>query len=168
MDSLDSIRPLPENKLDPRIMRTWRIADAIGIVILAACVIVPLILIANAEGNRVLGIFAEACIWIALAICLFAVTVLPKIRFERWRWGVTDGFLEIAKGIVWRRRTIIPFIRVQNTDTRQGPIMRVFGLADVTVSTAAGEHVIPGLALADAEALRDRAAELARIAREDV
>lgn len=168
MASQTPIRPLPENKLDPRIKRTWRIADAIGIVLLAACIIVPLVLIANAEGNRPLGIFAEACIWIAVVVAAFVIIVLPKIRYERWRWGVTDEFLEIAKGIVWRRRTVIPFIRVQNTDTRQGPIMRAFGLADVTVSTAAGEHVIPGLALADAEALRDRAAELARIAREDV
>jgi membrane protein YdbS with pleckstrin-like domain len=38
----------------------------------------------------------------------------------------------------------------------------------VTVSTAAGRHEIPGLDIATAEALRDKAAELARLAREDV
>ena len=103
-----------------------------------------------------------------IGLVVLFIVFIPKIRYARWRWGVTDEFLEIAKGIIWRRRTVIPFIRVQNTDTRQGPLMRAFGLADVTVSTAAGEHVIPGLAVADAEALRDRAAELARIAREDV
>ncbi|MFR1640197.1 MAG: PH domain-containing protein [Eggerthellaceae bacterium] len=63
---------------------------------------------------------------------------------------------------------VIPFIRVQNTDTRQGPILRAFGLSSVTVATAAGEHEIPGLALDVAEQLRDRAAELARLAQEDV
>ncbi len=46
--------------------------------------------------------------------------------------------------------------------------MRAFGLASVTVATAAGEHEIPGLAMGEAEILRDKAAELARIAREDV
>ena len=56
----------------------------------------------------------------------------------------------------------------QNTDTRQGPILRAFGLSSVTVATAAGEHEIPGLALDVAEQLRDRAAELARLAQEDV
>ena len=44
----------------------------------------------------------------------------------------------------------------------------MFGLASVTVATAAGEHEIPGLAFDVAEQLRDRAAELARLAREDV
>ena len=162
------MKPLPENKLDPKIQHTWRIADAITVVVLAAMVIIPLAVIATTEHNRVVGIFADITIWVAIALAVLVVVVLPKIRYARWRWGVTEEFLEIAKGIIWRRRTVIPFIRVQNTDTRQGPLMRVFGLADVTVSTAAGEHVIPGLAAADAEALRDRAAELARIAREDV
>ena len=162
------MKPLPENKLDPKVQHTWRIADAITVVILGAMVIIPLAIIATTEHNRVVGIFADIAIWVTVALMVLVVIVLPKIRYARWRWSVTEEFLEIAKGIIWRRRTVIPFIRVQNTDTRQGPLMRAFGLADVTVSTAAGEHVIPGLAAADAEALRDRAAELARIAREDV
>ena len=41
-------------------------------------------------------------------------------------------------------------------------------LSSVTVATAAGEHEIPGLGADVAEQLRDRAAELARLAQEDV
>ena len=36
------------------------------------------------------------------------------------------------------------------------------------LATAAGEHEIPGLGIEEADVLRDRAAELARLAREDV
>ena len=165
---MNSLKPLPENKLDPRVKHTWRIADAIGIVLLGLCVIIPLAVIATSQQNPAVGTLADIAIGVTLGLAILFIVILPKIRYARWRWGVSDEFLEIAKGIIWRRRTVIPFIRVQNTDTRQGPLMRAFGLADVTVSTAAGEHVIPGLAAADAEALRDRAAELARIAREDV
>ena len=105
-------------------------------------------------------------LWITiLALCL---VVLPPIRYQRWRYQLTEDYLEIALGIVWRKRFIIPFIRVQNTDTRQGPIMRAFGLSSVTVATAAGNHEIPGLDVEQAEQVRDRAAELARLAREDV
>ena len=93
---------------------------------------------------------------------------LPPIRFMRWRYELSSDYLDIAKGIVWRKRFVIPFIRVQNTDTRQGPILRAFGLSSVTVATAAGEHEIPGLGADVAEQLRDRAAELARLAQEDV
>ena len=86
----------------------------------------------------------------------------------RWRYELSNDYLDIARGIVWRKRFVIPFIRVQNTDTRQGPILRAFGLSSVTVATAAGEHEIPGLSADVAEQLRDRAAELARLAQEDV
>ena len=96
------------------------------------------------------------------------LVILPPIRYVRWRYELSDEYLDIAKGIIWRKRYIIPFIRVQNTDTRQGPILRAFKLASVTVSTAAGSHEIPGLDTQSAEELRDRAAELARLAREDV
>ena len=42
------------------------------------------------------------------------------------------------------------------------------GLASVTISTAAGSMEIPGLPAAEAETLRDQAAEFARLAKEDV
>ena len=108
-----------------------------------------------------------------MGICFVAalvvwLVVLPPSRYARWRYVVSEDYLDIAKGIVWRKRYTIPFIRVQNTDTRQGPVLRAFKLATVTVSTAAKEHAIPGLEFEAAEQLRDRAAELARIAREDV
>lgn len=99
---------------------------------------------------------------------IVCVIVLPPIRYARWRYELTPDYLNIARGIFWRKRFIIPFIRVQNTDTRQGPVLRAFGLSSVTVATAAGEHEIPGLANEEADVLRDRADELARLAREDV
>lgn len=102
-----------------------------------------------------------------ILLVLFLV-ILPPIRYARFRYEVSDDFLEIAQGIIWRKRYMVPFIRVQNTDTRQGPILRAFGLASVTISTAAGSLAIPGLDAAEADTLRDRAAELARLAREDV
>ena len=102
------------------------------------------------------------------ALLVLCVVLLPPIRYARWRYELTPDYLDIARGIFWRKRFVIPFIRVQNTDTRQGPILRAFGLSSVTVATAAGEHEIPGLGIEEADVLRDRAAELARLAREDV
>lgn len=162
------MRDLPAYQLDPKIKNVWRISDAIWIILAFLCCFLPFGIAAVVDGS--LWIFVVLAIIAAVFAVLLLVfmAALPPIRFARWRYEVTEDYLDIAKGIIWRKRYIIPFIRVQNTDTRQGPIMRAFGLASVTVATAAGEHVIPGLALAEAELLRDRAAELARLAREDV
>jgi membrane protein YdbS with pleckstrin-like domain len=163
------MREMPENQLDPRVKNVWRINDAVWITALAACgalagVIMRSVPASAAAGGVVLLVTAIA--WVA-ALAVWLV-VLPPIRYMRWRYELSEEYLDIAKGIIWRKRYIIPFIRVQNTDTRQGPILRAFGLESVTVSTAAGNHEIPGLDARVAEQLRDRAAELARLAREDV
>lgn len=162
------MKELPANQLNPKIKSVWRISDAVWLTVVFLCCFVPFAIAAVADASPwifvVLAAIAAVYV-VSLGLCLI---VLPPIRFMRWRYELSDDYLDIAKGIVWRKRYIIPFIRVQNTDTRQGPILRAFGLASVTVATAAGEHEIPGLDADTAEQLRDKAAELARLAQEDV
>lgn len=164
------MRAMPSNPLDPRIKKVWRISDSIWIAIVFLCCFTPFALIAALDPLEAewAGAVALVVAVVCVALFTFIVVVLPPIRYARWRYELTDDYLDIARGIFWRKRFVIPFIRVQNTDTRQGPILRAFGLASVTVATAAGEHEIPGLGIEEADVLRDRAAELARLAREDV
>lgn len=162
------MRDLPANQLNPKIKNVWRINDAIWLTVVFICCFVPFAIAAAVEpaGWITITLIAIAIVYV---VCLIIwLIVLPPIRFVRWRYELSNDYLDIARGIVWRKRFIIPFIRVQNTDTRQGPILRAFGLASVTVSTAAGEHEIPGLDAETADQLRDKAAELARLAQEDV
>lgn len=163
------MKEMPANQLDPRVKNVWRINDTIWTVLCGLCAIGPTIPLALMPATQEVGRWVLVAEIAVLAIVLVLVlAVLPPIRYARWRYQVSPEYLDIAKGIIWRKRYTIPFIRVQNTDTRQGPILRAFGLASVTVSTAATAHVIPGLDFAAAEQLRDYAAELARLAREDV
>ena len=162
------MRDLPTNQLNPKIKNVWRINDAIWLTIVFLCCFIPFVIAMVVEpAGWVFAVVAAIVIVYAIALVVWLV-VLPPIRHMRWRYELSDDYLDIARGIVWRKRFIIPFIRVQNTDTRQGPVLRAFGLSSVTVATAAGEHEIPGLGIEEAEQLRDRAAELARLAQEDV
>lgn len=163
------MKDLPSQQLDARVKNVWRITDMITILVNAVVVVGLLQLLRLDRGLVSLAnmLTVAALVLVAIALVVFLV-VLPPIRYARWRYEMSPTYLDIAKGIFWRKRYIVPFIRVQNTDTRQGPVLRAFGLASVTVSTAAHEHVIPGLDVEVAEQLRDQAAELARLAREDV
>ncbi len=159
---------LPVNQLNPKVKIVWRISDAISLTITFLIFFVIFFLVFALASQRwafYVLLVMIACYILGLIIFL---AVLPPIRFRRWRYELSEDYLDIARGIVWRKRFIIPFIRVQNTDTQQGPVLRAFKLASVTVSTAAGKHEIPGLDVVIAEQLRDKAAELARIAQEDV
>lgn len=163
------MRDMPANQLNPRIKNVWRISDAIWIIIAFVCCFAPFAIIGAVAPEEEWASFVALVVAVVFGVLfIVCVIVLPPIRYARWRYELTPDYLDIARGIFWRKRFIIPFIRVQNTDTRQGPVLRAFGLSSVTVDTAAGEHEIPGLANEEADVLRDRAAELARLAREDV
>lgn len=163
------MREMPANQLNPRIKNVWRISDSIWIIIAFLCCFLPFAIISLAAPEEDWAWMVAVAVAVLFAVLfVLCVVVLPPIRYARWRYELTPDYLDIARGIFWRKRFIIPFIRVQNTDTRQGPVLRAFGLSSVTVATAAGEHEIPGLGNEEADALRDRAAELARLAREDV
>lgn len=162
------MRDLPANQLNPKIKNVWRINDAIWLTVVFLCCFVPFAIAAAVESAGWMFVVLTALAALYVVGMVVWLVVLPPIRFMRWRYELSDDYLDIARGIVWRKRFVIPFIRVQNTDTRQGPILRAFGLASVTVATAAGEHEIPGLDSQTAEQLRDKAAELARLAQEDV
>lgn len=166
------MRPMPSQQLDPRIKNVWRISALITVALIYICCAAPFLIGIVVAGDSepmdwACWVIATETILAVLAVVLFVV-VLPPLRYIRWRYQLDPDFLDIAKGIIWRQRCVIPFIRVQNTDTQQGPIMRAFHLSSVTVSTAAGNHQIPGIDIEQADALRDKAAEFARIAREDV
>ena len=162
------MKEMPANQLDPRVKAVWRINDAIWITLIGLCAALFIAMPLSFAFPNVTGILLAVLGACMLVVYIVWLVVLPPIRYVRWRYEVSEDYLDIAKGIIWRKRYTIPFIRVQNTDTRQGPILRAFKLASVTVATAAKEHVIPGLDFEVAEQLRDRAAELARLAREDV
>ena len=153
------MRPLPKNQLDPKVKSVWRISDALWLTLAYAVCSATFFIIALVDSE-------SSWAWVVALVVM--VGILPPIRHMRWRYEVGENELDIARGIIWRARFVIPFVRVQNTDTKQGPILRMFNLASVTVSTAAGEHVIPGLAFEEADMLRDRIATQARLAQEDV
>jgi membrane protein YdbS with pleckstrin-like domain len=156
---------LPAKRLDPRIIDVWRISEALSSLVGAGILIGTC---AALWANDVMD-----TLWfigvVAIVVLLAAIDVafVPRIRYIRWRYEVTEEEVDLLKGIIVHKHTVIPLVRVQHVDTKQGPIARAFGLAAVTVGTAAGEHEIPGLPVEEADNLRDRVATLAAQARED-
>ncbi|MCL2150988.1 MAG: PH domain-containing protein [Coriobacteriia bacterium] len=172
------MRPMPSRKLNKRITRVWRASALINLLVwglLGIGSVYALWRLADSPGEfhddvAAQGFWLALLVGIAIWLVLFVVfvVIVPKIRWIQWSFEIYDEEIDIHKGIFWRKRIIIPLIRVQNVDTRQGPLMRIAGLSSFAVSTAAGQHEIPGLEIAEADETRDRVAVLARIAQEDV
>ena len=93
-----------------------------------------------------------------LVLLLYPVLVAPGRRYRAWGYAMDADELRIARGVWTRIETIVPLARVQHIDVSQGPIERAFGVCRLVLHTAGTMHsrvVLPGLARASAEALRD-------------
>jgi membrane protein YdbS with pleckstrin-like domain len=113
-------------------------------------------------GSDAPGVLA----WLAAALAVGVVAIggvaAPLVRWRTWRYEVRDEEIDLLRGAVVVRRTLIPMTRVQHVDTQRTPLSDLFELRSVTVHTAAGSHSIPALRPGDAAAIRDRIAVLAR------
>jgi uncharacterized protein len=154
-------RPEPDRPLAP-IARTYWTAEGL---LLA----VPLVLVAFFLSS-VLGDADEDALhpigavlpWLAIAVALVRVLVVPTLRARRWRWRVDDDELDLRRGAVTEVRTIIPVSRIQHVDLRRDAVDRLFGVCKLVVHTAAGATEIPVLEDGEAALVRDRIAGLIR------
>jgi len=159
------MREQPQNNIAYEARKAWGITASIYMAILW------LIIIAGTVLSYIFTIsYLYASFGIILGAILTFVTVflIPKLRYRRWRYEIFEQEVYIQHGILIVTRTIIPMIRVQHVDTKQGPILKSYKLATVSISTAATTHEIPALKEADASIIRDRISVLARVDEDDV
>src|SRR5690625_1960462 len=159
------MRQPPKNAIAKDAIKVWKITGALftGFLLLATAVLATV-----SYFNGFTYWFTMIAIIITLLSALLFIIILPKLRWRRWRYEVFEQEIYIQYGILIVSRTIVPMIRVQHVDTKQGPILKRFHLASVTISTAATTHEIPALLEKDASELRDRLSVLARVAEDDV
>jgi uncharacterized membrane protein YdbT with pleckstrin-like domain len=91
-----------------------------------------------------------------------------KLDYEMRWYMVTDGSLRIREGVWHVREMTMTFVNIQNLSISQGPVQRIFRIADLKVQTAGGGGAAPSAqaghqqmhigffrGIADAERVRD-------------
>lgn len=159
------LRVSPEQRIARKAIKVWRIQASIVFIIFS--------LIGTAL--LILGYRFDFSYWFGFGVLIItgldgiiSILIIPSIRWRRWRYQVYDQEIYIQHGIIIVKRTLVPMIRIQHVDTKQGPILRRFKLASLAISTAATTHEIPALSVEEAEQLRDQISILARVEQEDV
>ncbi|HEY9570140.1 MAG TPA: PH domain-containing protein [Metalysinibacillus sp.] len=159
------MRSKPKHKISRKGLTVWRLYGVIQTVILAIVAGVVDYLALRFEWP----IWSHFIGWGLVVLSLVLSTILfPKVRWERWRYEVREHEIEVQHGLFIVKRTIIPMVRVQHVDTTQGPILKKYDLGNISISTAATTHIIPALNMDEADALRARISDLARVAEDDV
>jgi membrane protein YdbS with pleckstrin-like domain len=94
---------------------------------------------------------------VTVALAAVHVAVMPQWRFRVHRWETTAEAVYTQAGWLNQSRRIAPVSRIQTVDTARGPLEQLFGLTNITVTTAsaAGPLKIDGLDHQTAQRLVD-------------
>jgi uncharacterized protein len=157
-----TLRP-PRHRVSRTAIRYWTARALAGWLAVA---IAQLVWMLSTDGHR--GLHAAGLAATAV-LGLVHVAVMPQWRYRVHRWEVATGAVYTRAGWVHQESRIAPISRIQTVDSERGPLEQVFGLANVTVTTAsaAGPLTIEGLDRETAQRLVDDLTTAAQATRGD-
>jgi membrane protein YdbS with pleckstrin-like domain len=143
LHTLDTVTVLvdPANRPSRKAPLVWAIGAAIPWALLAVAQLVWF-----AIERRMLWLHGAAAVATVVGIAVF-VGVVPAWRYRVHRWDIGPQAVYTQSGWLVQERRIAPIARVQTVDTHRGPLDRLFGLANVTVTTASSAGAVHILAL---------------------
>ena len=149
--------PAAMQRLDRRVVVYWLLTGTVSGLVLAAVLLTGAWFAADAfpDWRRLAWSVAGTLAGLNLGWALLA----PPLAFARWRYAVDEKLMRMRYGILFHEERSIPINRMQHADLTRGPIERLFGLASLVVFSAGNEGSafrVPGIAVRDAEGLRDR------------
>lgn len=133
------------NKLDPKIIFSWRIARLIRFAVVAVIFAIPTLILSSKDFFPELAPYVYSIEVLLLLYLLITPFLYPFIEYRQWGYIVSEDRVEIRRGIFFIHTTIIPVIRIQHVTISQGPINRRLGLSSVDINTASGAFSIVGL-----------------------
>jgi uncharacterized protein len=136
MDLVDPVNP-PSR----RAPLVWALGAAIPWLVLVVAQMVWFVL--DGTGVWVHGLAGAVTV---VGVVLFVV-VVPLWRYRVHRWDISPQAVYTRSGWLVQERRIAPVSRVQTVDTYRGPLDRLFGLANVTVTTASSAGAVRIVAL---------------------
>jgi membrane protein YdbS with pleckstrin-like domain len=139
--------------LDRGLLRLMHVRGAAaGLLLLAAAAVGEMFV------DRLAPVPAGLLIGTALLVLLYLAVLAPPRRYRAWGYGVDPEELQVRRGVWTQVHTVVPLDHVQHIDVSQGPLERAFGICSLVLHTAGTLHsqiVLPGLARATAEGIRD-------------
>jgi uncharacterized protein len=131
----------PANPPSRKAPLVWALGAAIPWLVLAAAQLVWFTF-----DSRLTWPHLAAAAVTVLGVLLFVV-VVPLWRYRVHRWDISPQAVYTRSGWLVQERRIAPISRVQTVDTYRGPLDRLFGLANVTVTTASSAGAVRIVAL---------------------
>jgi uncharacterized protein len=142
----------PAHRVSPRAIGYWTVRASFGWLVLVAIQLGWLFGDLDHPGTHLTFLAGTG------VVAVLHLIVMPQWRYRVHRWETTAEAVYTQTGWFTQERRIAPISRIQTVDSAFGVLERIFGLANVTVTTAsaAGPIRIHGLRQPDAQLLVDQ------------
>ena len=140
--------------LEPESKKSMYLGNVIFFVIAAAIILLVVI-----YGDAWIGDYYDTaciCMYVLLVVIGVYGLVEPQITYMRYRYRMDDDKIEVRRGIIYITHDMVPIERVHQVDVSEGPINRMYGLANVNITTAGGVVTIEYLKSDVAEAIASK------------
>jgi len=153
----DEPGPVAWQALPPATLRAWQVDNLIGLLVAAAVlgvlVVVGRPLVLQPWLPPLAGLAAVAAV-------VEGALVLPR-RHRNYRYRASIEAVVVESGAVVLHQLVVPLHQVIYVETRQGPVLRAYGLTHVRLGTIADPKSVGPLSTEAAAVLR-RAVEASR------
>ena len=151
--SLPQVQSVPFKSIHSDYLKVLRITWLITFGILLAGLVVLFVFVVKLQTTLFLSL------GISLYLIITTVTIVSGTRsFKRKKYAVRERDILYSTGWLFQHIHMVPFNRMQHCVVNSGPIERKYGLASVSLYTAASEGkdiTIHGLPQEEAEQLKD-------------
>ncbi len=127
--SATQLRP-PRHRVSRTAIWYWTVRAAIGWLVLAAAQALWWALDGGPGGWHAAGLAATT------VVGAVHLVVMPRWRYAVHRWEATPHAVYTQSGWFSQERRVAPVSRIQTVDSERRPLEQLFGLTDVTVTTA--------------------------------
>lgn len=151
IDNLPNLSAEAFLPLAPGYLRSKYVGDAVAATVVVVGALVGTLAVRSADGPG----WAPAVVAVILLALIALTAVLQTLSIRHLGFLAREHDLSFRRGVVARSTRTIPYNRVQHVAIDRGPIERAFGLATLRLRSAGGDIGIEGLAVDDANRLKE-------------
>ena len=142
-------------KLEKSVLKLWYIRAAILSLALLGVFISAAVILTVTEAPRDVMLAVLLGVGIPVFLLLCFTLVMPALRYRLYAWGYDSKRIVVTQGVFFRRSVVIPVCQIQDLHRKQGPLMLLLRLSDVTISTAGSNFDLSTLPTAEADRMID-------------
>lgn len=160
---MDSPIEAPNHRLSKDSVKIWMISETLQSVVVLLLMGILLYLDYRLSWVGWVGWILVALTLLFLLLSVWSIFFRPQILYTHWRYEVTEQFLQLKSGSITEVNELVPMTKIQSVATKQGPLLRKYGMYSVSVKTMGSSHTIPILPEEVALELRNQIAHYAKI-----